>query len=108
MSLPDQLALDRFPEKALCAELVRSWQWERGLVNRIEHARKVDQCPILVRPRDRTDAERLRRASAEDDPFPIVGADEARERVDEVAHDASPRADASRAKGALQSSGSSN
>ena len=92
----------------MSAELVRARQGEQSLVNRLDLERKVDQRPILVRSRDRTDPERLRRASAEDDPLPPAGADEAPGRVDEVAHDARPRAEASRAKAALQPAGSSN
>ena len=90
------------------ADLVRARQGESSLANRLDLERKVDQRPILVRTRDRTDPERLRRASAEDDPLPPAGADEASGRVEEVAHDARPSADASRAKAALQPAGSSN
>ena len=90
------------------ADLVRARQGESSLANRLDLERKVDQRPILVRSRDRTDPQRLRRASAEDDPLPPAGADEASGRVEEVAHDARPSADASRAKAALQPAGSSN
>ena len=90
------------------ADLVRVRQGEPGLANRLDLERKVDQRPILVRSRDRTDPERLRRASAEDDPLPAAGADETPGGVDEVAHDTCPSADASRAKAARQPAGSSN
>ena len=83
-------------------------QGEPGFANRLDLERKVDERPVLVRSRDRTDPERLRRASAEDDPLPPAGADEAPGRVEELAHEACPRAAASRAKAARQLSGSSN
>ena len=63
--------------RVVSAELVCARQGEPGLANRLDLERKVDQRPILVRPSDRADAERLHRASAEDDPFPTAGADEA-------------------------------
>ena len=90
------------------AELVRARQGEPGLANRLDLERKVDQRPILVRSRDGTDPKRLRRASAEDDPLPPAGADEGSGGVGEAAHEACPRADASRAKAAFQPAGSSN
>ena len=104
----EQQRVAKQQRRVVPAELVRARQGEPGLANRLDLERKVDERPILVRSRDRTDPERLRRASAEDDPFPPAGADEAPGCVDDVAHDASPRAEVSRAKGALQSSGSSN
>ena len=90
------------------AELARVRQGEPGFANRLDLQRKVNQRPVLVRSRDRTDLECLRRASTEDDPLPPTGADEASGRVEEVAHGARPNADASRAKAALQPAGSSN
>ena len=59
------------------AELVGVRHGEPGFANRLESQRKVDERPVLVRSRDRTDPERLRRASAEDDPLAPAGADEA-------------------------------
>ena len=90
------------------AELLRTRQGEPGLANRLHLQRQVDQRPILIRTRDRTDPQRRRRASGEDDPLPPARADEASRRVDEVAHGACPRAEASRAKVAFQPEGSSN
>ena len=90
------------------AELLRTRQGEPRLANRLHLQRQVDQRPILIRTRDRTDPQRLRRASGEDDPLPPARADEAAGRVDEVAHGACPRAEASRAKVAFQPAGSSN
>ena len=90
------------------AELLRARQGEPGLANRLRLQRHVDERPILIRSRDRTDLQRLRRASGEDDPLPPARADEASGRVDEVAHGACPRAEASRAKVAFQPAGSSN
>ena len=90
------------------AELVRARQGEPGLANRLDLERQVDQRPILVRSRDGTDPKRLRRASSEDDPLPPAGADEASGGVGEAAHEACPRADASRAKAAFQPVGSPN
>ena len=84
------------------AELVRARQRKPGLANRLDLERKVNQRPILVRSGDRSDPERFRRASAEDDPLPAASADEAPGRVEDVAHDACPSADASRAKAARQ------
>ena len=84
------------------AELKSVRQGEPGLADRIGLERQVDQGPILVRARDGTDLERLRRASAEDDPFPPAGADEASGGVGEAAHAACPSAKASRAKAAFQ------
>ena len=104
----EQQRVAKQQRRVVPAELVRARQGEPGLANRLDLERKVDERPILVRPRDRTDPERFRRASAENDPFSAAGADEVPGRVDKVAHDSSPRAEASRAKGALQSSGSSN
>ena len=63
------------------AELVGVRQREPGFANRLEFQREVDERPVLVRARDRADSERLRRASAEDDPLPPTGADEASGRV---------------------------
>ncbi len=90
------------------AELKCVRQGEPGLADRLGLERKVDQGPILIRSRDGTDLERLRRASAEDDPFPPAGADEASGGVGEAAHAACPSAKASRAKAAFQPAGSSN
>ena len=90
------------------AELIRTRQREPGLANRLDLERQVDQRPVLIRSRDRTDPQGLRRASGEDDPLSPARADEASGRVDQVAHDACPRAEASRAKLAFQPVGSSN
>ena len=108
---PSQREQQRIAEqegRVVPAELVRARQGEPGLANRLDLERKVDERPILVRPGDRTDPERLRRAPAEDDPLPPAGADEAPGRVNEGAHGARPSAEASRAKAARQPSGLSN
>ena len=89
-------------------ELLRTRQREPGLANRLDLQRQVDQRPVLIRTRDRTHPQRLRRATGEDDPLAPPRADEAAGRVDEVAHGACPRAEASRAKVAFQPAGSSN
>ena len=94
--------------RVVSAELVRARQGEPGLADRLDLERQVDQRPILVRSGDGTDPQRLRRASAEDDPLPPAGADEGSGGVGEAAHEACPIADASRAKAAFQPAGSSN
>ena len=90
------------------AEILRPGQGETSLPDRLGLQRNVDQRPILVRSRDRTDLQRLRGASAEHDPLPAASVDQTPGRVHGVAHDGRPRAEASRAKAALQPAGSSN
>ena len=92
----------------MSAKLVCTGQREPGLANRLDFEREMDQRPILVRSRDRTYPQRLRRTAAEDYPLPASGADEAPRRVDKIAHDTCPRAEANRAKAARQSAESSN
>ena len=55
------------------AELLRARQGEPSLANRLDLERQVDQRPILIRSRDGTYPERLRRTSAEDDPLAPAG-----------------------------------
>ena len=104
----EQQRIAKQESRVVPANLMRARQGEPSLANRLDLQRHVDQCSILIRSRDRTDPERLRRASTEHDPLPPAGADEAPGRIDEFAHDACPRAEASRAKAALQLAGSSN
>ena len=104
----EQQCVAQQERRVVPAELARVRQGEPGFANRLDLERKVDQRPVLVRSRDRTDLECLRRASTEDDPLPPTGADEAPGRVEELAHEACPSAAASRANAARQFSGSSN
>ena len=90
------------------AQLIRAGQREPRLADRLDLERQVDQRPIFLRSRDGANPQRLGRASAEDDPLPPASADEAAGREGDVAHDACPRTEASRANAARQAAGSSN
>ena len=72
----EQQRIAQQERRVMPAELAGVRQGEPSFADRLDLERKVDEGPVLVRSRDRTDPERLRRASAEDDPFPPAGADE--------------------------------
>ena len=92
----------------MSTEVVGARHWETGFANWFGFEGKVDQRLVFVGPRHRPDPKRFRGTSAQDDPFPAPGADQAPGRVGEAAHGARPKAEASRAKAAFQLAGSSN
>ena len=69
----EQQRIAKQQRRVVPAVLMGVRQGEPGFANRLDLERKVDQRPILVRTRNRTDPERLRRASAENDPTPDRG-----------------------------------